>query len=123
MKHRVIEGVIVAAVALASYIYTINANGVSSLFMTYAFGWVLLGFGVKFIFARLLVAKLKKWVKTLQKGLWLSYMLNATLGSIIIGVIEIAGSYSEWVMVQLGIGLVSLVLYGLVSGLILWSQR
>lgn len=123
MKHRLIEGVIVAAVALASYIYTINANGVSSLFMTYAFGWVLLGFGVKLIFARLLVAKLKKWVKTLHKGLWLSYMLNATLGSIIIGVIEIAGSYSEWVMVQLGIGLVSLVLYGLVSGLILWSQR
>ena len=66
MKHRLIEGVIVAAVALASYIYTINANGVSSLFMTYAFGWVLLGFGVKLIFARLLVAKLKKWVNPVR---------------------------------------------------------
>lgn len=123
MKRFILRGLLVVGVGCVGYVYTLNANGVSSLFMTFAFAWLLLGYALQWLFTHWLVAKRKRWVNTLHRGLLLSYMLNATLGSIVIGVIEIAGSYSDWVMVQLGVGLVSLALYMLMSMLIVWCQH
>ena len=123
MKMLLKQMVVVVLIAIASAIYTRFSHGVTSPYMTYAFAWPLIGFGLHDLFNLKIKKKIKKNVKLIQRGLWLSYMLNATLGSIIVGIIQIAGSYSELLFIQLIVGLISLSLYLLLSIVMLFSLR
>jgi hypothetical protein len=123
MRKILIYSFWVAFIALAGVIYTMFSHGVTSIFMSYAFIWCLIGFLLKEVIDTFITLKLKPWVHQLHKGLWWSYVINATLGSIIIGIIEIAGSFTNLLYFQLIFGLISLVGYILLSILILWTIR
>jgi hypothetical protein len=123
MKKILKSLALVVFVAIAGAIYTAFSHGVTSVFMSYAFVWLLVGFIIKFMIAPRISVKTKKWIKSLHHGLWLSYMINATLGSISVGIIQIAGSFTNLLYMQLIFGLVSLVGYILLSLLLLWSSH
>ncbi|MBS3992048.1 MAG: hypothetical protein KGZ51_08250 [Erysipelothrix sp.] len=114
---------LVIFVGIAGVIYTSFSHGVTSPFMSFAFMWLLLGFILKYILKRFIRRKPRRWVTSIHNGLWLSYMLNATLGSIIIGIINIAGSYTDLLYGQLFVGLLSLALYLLLSIVLLWTSH
>lgn len=122
-KSIIKQALLVGFIALAGAIYTFFSHGVTSIFMSYAFVWVLIGFILKALIDRFLPRRIKKSIKHIHQGLWWSYMLNATLGSISIGIISIAGSYTNFLYVQLVVGLISLVLYLLLSLVLLWSSH
>ncbi|MCD8574399.1 MAG: hypothetical protein LRY28_02640 [Erysipelotrichaceae bacterium] len=117
------KALFVGFIALAGAIYTTFSHGVTSVFMSYAFIWVLVGFILKALIDRFLPRRIKKNIKHIHVGLWLSYMINATLGSISIGIITIAGSYTNFLYIQLSVGLISLALYLLLSLVLLWSSH
>lgn len=117
------KALFVGFIALAGAIYTTFSHGVTSVFMSYAFIWVLVGFILKALIDRFLPRRIKKNIKQIHVGLWLSYMINATLGSISIGIITIAGSYTNFLYIQLSVGLISLALYLLLSLVLLWSSH
>lgn len=114
---------LVLFVGIAGVIYTYFSHGVTSLYMSFAFVWLLVGFVLKFIINRFIRKRPRRWIATLQQGLWLSYMLNATLGSIIIGIINIAGSYTNLLYGQLFVGLLSFALYLILSIMLLWASH
>ena len=114
---------LVLFVGIAGVIYTYFSHGVTSLYMSFAFVWLLVGFVLKFIINHFIRKRPRRWIATLQQGLWLSYMLNATLGSIIIGIINIAGSYTNLLYGQLFVGLLSFALYLILSIMLLWASH
>lgn len=114
---------LVVFVGVAGAIYTYFSHGVTSPYMSFAFVWLLIGFIIKLLIDRFIRKKPRRWISTLHQGLWLSYMLNATLGSIIIGIISIAGSYSNLLYGQLFVGLLSFALYLILSIMLLWASH
>jgi hypothetical protein len=114
---------LVVFVGVAGAVYTFFSHGVTSPYMSFAFVWLLVGFILKFIIDRFIRKKPRRWIASVHKGLWLSYMLNATLGSIIIGIINIAGSYTDLLYGQLFVGLLSLALYLILSIMLLWASH
>jgi len=123
MKKIIQQIVLVAFVAIAGAIYTYFSHGVTSPFMSYAFLWLLLGFVLQHVISPRLPRKVKKGIKSLHYSLRLSYMLNATLGSISVGIIYIAGSYTDLLYAQLVVGLISLLLYLILSIVLMWATR
>jgi hypothetical protein len=123
MKKTLTKLIWIAFVGIAGMIYTFFSHGVTSPFMSFAFVWLLIGFVLSHIITHFTTRKPKAWIHQLHQGLWLSYMFNATMGSIIIGIIEIAGSFTNLLYLQLFVGLTSLVLYLLLSILMLWSSH
>lgn len=123
MKSMIKQALFVGFIALAGAIYTYFSHGVTSFFMSYAFIWVFIGFILKALIDRFLPRRIKKSIQHIHNGLWLSYMINATLGSISIGIITIAGSYTNFLYIQLSVGLISLALYLLLSLVLLWSSH
>jgi hypothetical protein len=123
MKKTLAQFILVAFVGIAGVVYTFFSHGVTSPFMSFAFTWLLVGFGLARVITYFISKKPKAWIRHLHQGLWLSYMINATMGSIIIGIIDIAGSFTNLLYLQLFVGLVSLALYLLLSILLLWFSH
>ena len=101
-----------------SAVYESLSHGVISMYMVFLFAWPLLGGALPF--AMLSAARKKPTIGWLARCLYHSGVATLTVGSCVLGVLEIYGTTSDYVTVYWIVG-AALIACGV--GLALWGSR